>query len=279
MSRPIGYLKPRGVGFGVVCADCRDALRERAFALGDELPELSPVFKENVLPYRQSCADCGKVLVAGQSPAWPELYDSGRRGGKGRKAPRRRRGAPSRGTVVELLADSIIEDLKTWAARGVVPRGARTLADLERVSSGSFDPHDLGTLTATYDEIVQGDPESRAWQRSGERFERLADAAWRRVEKWLQAGGLTAAAGGRGGKGRKSPPARPAPGYRVVLLGYGTWDAQSPSGRRGETCSTRDEAVAWTWRDHSAARGPRRGGKGRGSRAAALAASVRKLTR
>lgn len=32
------------------------------------------VYRDNIGDYKQSCAKCGKILVEGKTPAWPELF-------------------------------------------------------------------------------------------------------------------------------------------------------------------------------------------------------------
>ena len=34
-----------------------------------------PIYHDNIYPYKQSCGICGKLLVAGQTEAWPELFN------------------------------------------------------------------------------------------------------------------------------------------------------------------------------------------------------------
>lgn len=58
-----------GRGGGVViCPKCQDALPPA----GMRLPV--PVYRINVEPYRQTCYDCGQVLVKG-TRGWPVLFD------------------------------------------------------------------------------------------------------------------------------------------------------------------------------------------------------------
>lgn len=57
----VGWLHSDGCGFYVVGCCC-----EQSGAV--------PIYRANIWPYNQSCARCGRVLVAGV-PTWPELYD------------------------------------------------------------------------------------------------------------------------------------------------------------------------------------------------------------
>jgi hypothetical protein len=50
---------------------CKDCMGQGNSAM---LHYVSPLWEVNVLPYRQTCHMCSKTLVAGQSPAWCELY-------------------------------------------------------------------------------------------------------------------------------------------------------------------------------------------------------------
>ncbi len=49
----------------------------RCFACEPLDPDKVPVYRVNIYPYKQSCAKCGKVLVVGRTPAWPQLFDGG----------------------------------------------------------------------------------------------------------------------------------------------------------------------------------------------------------
>jgi hypothetical protein len=64
MPKAIGTLQHNGKGFIVVCESCFPANRLT-----------SPVFRENIGNYKQTCGVCHKVLVEGKTEAWPELYD------------------------------------------------------------------------------------------------------------------------------------------------------------------------------------------------------------
>lgn len=66
MDKLIGYLTPQGSHYAVVGECCKEQRRRE-----------SPVFEVNVLPYRQNCVCCGKVLVQGRTPSWPELFTGG----------------------------------------------------------------------------------------------------------------------------------------------------------------------------------------------------------
>ncbi len=80
-DQPIGYLcvKPGEQSHRVVGGCC-----------AERVEHTSPVYRENIFPYIQSCAFCGKVLVEGAQCAankakcaragephthWPELFD------------------------------------------------------------------------------------------------------------------------------------------------------------------------------------------------------------
>lgn len=62
-ERPIAWLLPVETGFYLTCA--KHTINSQA----------TPVFRENVYPYKGSCVACGTVLVKPQSIAWPELFD------------------------------------------------------------------------------------------------------------------------------------------------------------------------------------------------------------
>lgn len=66
-SMPIGNLTPEGDHYAVVGPCCKNKREVQA-----------PIYAVNILPYRQSCICCGRTLVEGQSPAWPELFDGTR---------------------------------------------------------------------------------------------------------------------------------------------------------------------------------------------------------
>jgi hypothetical protein len=78
MSDIIGYLFSKrryiagveidGTTDYVKCPDCMGK------PVNVVLDYRSPLFEVNILPYRQTCHTCHKLLVAGQSPAWCELY-------------------------------------------------------------------------------------------------------------------------------------------------------------------------------------------------------------
>jgi hypothetical protein len=59
----IGYLIPIGQTLGIVGLCC---------ASGESG---TYVVHDNVFPYRQTCANCGRVIVEGQSPNWPILFE------------------------------------------------------------------------------------------------------------------------------------------------------------------------------------------------------------
>lgn len=107
---PVGYLKPRRGGYEVICPQCDKVIRDEALASGERAVAYTPIYKENIYPYRQRCSGCGETIVKGQSTAWPELYAPGkapatpaRHGGK----PRARRaalGAPASSNLATLTA-------------------------------------------------------------------------------------------------------------------------------------------------------------------------------
>ena len=93
MDKSVGYLRARadGGGLEVICPRCERLMRERLGLVGDRSTALTPVYRVNIKPYRQSCAACGRQLVKGQTPAWPELFAPSAPqvrtvGGKGRRA-------------------------------------------------------------------------------------------------------------------------------------------------------------------------------------------------
>jgi len=93
MDKSIGYLRARADGGGheVVCPRCERIMRERVGLRGEREIALTPVYRVNIGSYKQSCAACGRVLVKGQTPAWPELFAPSAPqvrtvGGKGRRA-------------------------------------------------------------------------------------------------------------------------------------------------------------------------------------------------
>jgi len=59
----------------VVCLHC--AGYKVWQATGQKRPShWAPLYVVNVSPYSQACHDCGAVLVAPRTPAWPELFVS-----------------------------------------------------------------------------------------------------------------------------------------------------------------------------------------------------------
>jgi hypothetical protein len=73
-GNPVGYMVGRnhpgtstpaiGGGHDVFCSSC-----------SPRVPHRTPLFKENIGDYRQSCHGCGRTLVEGKTPMWPELFD------------------------------------------------------------------------------------------------------------------------------------------------------------------------------------------------------------
>jgi len=37
-------------------------------------PLETPIFRENIFPYKQACFECGKQLVEAATDSWPELF-------------------------------------------------------------------------------------------------------------------------------------------------------------------------------------------------------------
>lgn len=68
--KPIGYLVRGGK---VLCGTCEETNRPRR---SSDVPEAIPLYLVNVLPYRQNCAHCRKVLCEGHTSLWCELFDS-----------------------------------------------------------------------------------------------------------------------------------------------------------------------------------------------------------
>ncbi len=66
MSDLIGYLIPSGDFFVVHCPACATITS-------------TPVYRENVAGYRQTCKRCGRLLAGPPDPDWPELFDGRRR--------------------------------------------------------------------------------------------------------------------------------------------------------------------------------------------------------
>ena len=58
----VGYLVTVGQSMGVVGLCC---------ASGTGVA----IYRENIYPYRQSCANCGQELVLPQTSAWPILFE------------------------------------------------------------------------------------------------------------------------------------------------------------------------------------------------------------
>jgi hypothetical protein len=71
-EQPVGYMICTCSTLRVVCSECATSLW-----CSERKPKSIPIFHENIFPYKQSCLFCKKVLVEGQSSAWPELYDGG----------------------------------------------------------------------------------------------------------------------------------------------------------------------------------------------------------
>ena len=59
----VGYLRPRGRGYGAVCSDHRSPSGRNV-----------PLYRVNIWPYTQRCDVCGTVLVEG-ARGWPQLFD------------------------------------------------------------------------------------------------------------------------------------------------------------------------------------------------------------
>jgi ribosomal protein S27E len=66
MSERIGYLIPSGDFFVVHCHDCATNIE-------------TPVYRENVAGYRQTCKACGRLLAGPADADWPELFNGQRR--------------------------------------------------------------------------------------------------------------------------------------------------------------------------------------------------------
>ncbi len=66
MSERIGYLIPSGDFFVVHCPDCATNIE-------------TPVYRENVAGYRQTCKACGRLLAGPADADWPELFNGQRR--------------------------------------------------------------------------------------------------------------------------------------------------------------------------------------------------------
>jgi hypothetical protein len=65
-DRMVGFLLAANHTHVVIC---------RACAPLETKENAPPIFRENIFPYTQHCATCRALLVAGQTPAWPELFD------------------------------------------------------------------------------------------------------------------------------------------------------------------------------------------------------------
>jgi hypothetical protein len=79
--KAIGFLAslPNEKGFRVICLDCAASSNRHA----DVEMTTSRVYPVNVYPYRQSCCECKKVLVAGQSCGIPNICERTTTEGKG----------------------------------------------------------------------------------------------------------------------------------------------------------------------------------------------------
>ena len=64
-EQPVGYL---AAGL-FLCPDCNNDFNI------PKAPQRVPVYAVNILPYKQSCAKCGDLVVEGQTSAWPELFE------------------------------------------------------------------------------------------------------------------------------------------------------------------------------------------------------------
>lgn len=67
----VGYMMPHRKGYGVLCAGC---YRHQA-PTEHQMEKYTPIFRENIYPYKQHCCGCGKQLVEGRTPWWPNLFD------------------------------------------------------------------------------------------------------------------------------------------------------------------------------------------------------------
>jgi hypothetical protein len=71
----IGYLIG---GKTAVCVSCFETRRGELGETAEHRaswPAGCRLYDVNVAPYRQTCASCGAVMLAGASDAWPELFD------------------------------------------------------------------------------------------------------------------------------------------------------------------------------------------------------------
>lgn len=65
----VGYLsfrypEPLGCRERVVCVECRDQSADGPV----------PLYMVNLLPYKQTCHACKKIISQGRTPAWCELF-------------------------------------------------------------------------------------------------------------------------------------------------------------------------------------------------------------
>ena len=65
----IGFLIVSGKRHRVVCNECIIDYEDV-----DEEREFTPIFKENIYPYWQTCYRCHSLLVIGRAPSLPELF-------------------------------------------------------------------------------------------------------------------------------------------------------------------------------------------------------------
>ena len=69
-DKHVGYLVERGETFIAVCLECVEPYAPKL-----EICPYPALRVSNILPYRQTCGVCGRVMVEGQTPASPELFD------------------------------------------------------------------------------------------------------------------------------------------------------------------------------------------------------------
>lgn len=66
-TEQIGFLTSENEHYAVVCSDCADKRKTQC-----------AIFKVNIFPYKQTCIECKRVLVEGQTDYWPELFTGDR---------------------------------------------------------------------------------------------------------------------------------------------------------------------------------------------------------
>lgn len=67
---PIAYMVLVGKGYMLACLRCASNIPSEMLG--------AAVCRENVYPYKGTCAACHRLIVEPQTPAWPELFDGGR---------------------------------------------------------------------------------------------------------------------------------------------------------------------------------------------------------